>query len=146
MKESIEKYLDIINMSHHISKKHHQMSRYERAAQFAPFAALTGYDDIIKEEGRLTNNRVEIDEEAKHVLDMKLNVLLSCIKNIPLISITYFVPDERKSGGEYVTLDERIKKIDVLNQQIITENANIIPIDEIVDIQGKIFNNIELEY
>lgn len=122
------------------------MSRYERAAQFAPFAALTGYDDIIKEEGRLTNNRVEIDEEAKHVLDMKLNVLLSCIKNIPLISITYFVPDERKSGGEYVTLDERIKKIDVLNQQIITENANIIPIDEIVDIQGKIFNNIELEY
>ena len=146
MKESIEKYLDIINMPHYVSKKHPQMSRYERAAQFAPFAALTGYEDIIKEEGRLTDNRIEINEEAKHILDMKMNVLMNSINNIPLVSITYFVPDERKSGGEYVTVDEKVKKIDVLKQHIITEEGTVVPVEEIVDMQGEIFKNMEIEY
>ncbi len=146
MKESIEKYLDIINMPHHVSRKHPQMSRYERAAQFAPFAALTGYEDIIKEEGRLTDNRIEINEEAKHILDMKMNVLMNSINNIPLVSITYFVPDERKSGGEYITIDENVKKIDILKQQIITEKGTMVPVEEIVDMQGEIFKNMEIEY
>ena len=146
MKESIEKYIDIINMPHHVSKNHPRMSRYERAAQFAPFAALTGYEDIIKEEGRLTDNRIEINEEAKHILDMKMNVLMNSINNIPLVSITYFVPDERKSGGEYVTVDEKVKKIDVLKQHIITEEGTVVPVEEIVDMQGEIFKNMEIEY
>lgn len=146
MKESIEKYLDIINMPHRVSRKHPQMSRYERAAQFAPFAALTGYEDIIKEEGRLTDNRVEINEEAKHILDMKMNILMNSIEKIPHISITYFVPDERKSGGEYITIDENVKKIDILKQQIITEKGTMVPVEEIVDMQGEIFKNMEIEY
>lgn len=146
MRESIEKYMDIINMTHHVSKKHPQMSQYERAAQFAPFAALSGYEDIIEEEGRLTDNRVEINEEAKFILDRKMQVLMNCIKNNPSISITYFVPDEKKSGGKYVTVQENIKKIDILKQVIITENGTVIPVNEIVDMQGEIFKNLELEY
>ena len=146
MRESIEKYMDIINMPHHVSKKHPHMSQYERAAQFAPFAALSGYEDIIDEEGRLTDNRIEINEEAKFMLDRKMQVLMNCIKNNPLISITYFVPDEKKSGGKYLTVQENIKKIDILKQVIITENGTVIPVNEIVDMQGEIFKNLELEY
>ena len=81
MRESIDKYIDIINLPHYVSKKHPQMSRYERAAQFAPFAALTGYEDIIEEEGRITDNRVEINEEAKYLLDRKIQILMNDIKN-----------------------------------------------------------------
>lgn len=146
MKESIEKYRDIINLPHHVSKRHAQMSRYERAAQFAPFAALTGYEDIIEEEGRLTESRIEINEEAKFILDRKMQILMNCVEQMPFVSITYFVPDERKSGGEYVTIDENIKKIDVLKHEIITDKDTIIPVKEIVDMQSEIFNNLELEY
>ena len=146
MKESIEKYQDIINMPHHVSRTHPQMSRYERAAQFAPFAALSGYEDIIKEEGRLTDNRIEINEEAKFVLDRKMQVLMNAISKKPFVSITYFVPDARKSGGEYVTTGDNIKKIDILKQLLVTQKDIIIPIREIVDMQGEIFRNLELEY
>ncbi len=146
MKESIEKYKDIINLPHHVSKNHPPMSKYERAAQFAPFAALSGYEDIIKEEGRLTDNRIEINEEAKFILDRKMQILMNSIEKRPFISITYFIPDEKKSGGKYVTIDENIKKIDVLKQVITTENDKFIPVNEIVDMQGGIFKNLELEY
>lgn len=146
MKESIEKYRDIFNLPHHVSKKHTQMSRYERAAQFAPFAALTGYEDVIEEEGRLTENRIEINEEAKFILDRKLQILMSCVERMPFVSITYFVPDEKKSGGEYVTIDENIKKIDVLKQEIVTDKDTSIPVKEIVDMQSEIFKNLEIEY
>ena len=145
MKESIDKYQDIINLPHHVSKNHPQMSRYERAAQFAPFAALSGYEDIIKEEGRLTDNRIEINEEAKFILDRKMQILMNSIDKKPFISVTYFVPDERKSGGEYVSINECIKKIDVLKQIIVTENGIVVPVIEIVDMQGEIFNNLDLE-
>ena len=145
MKESIDKYQDIINLPHHVSKKHPQMSRYDRAAQFAPFAALSGYEDIIKEEGRLTDNIIEINEEAKFILDRKMQILMNSIDKKPFISVTYFVPDERKSGGEYVSINECIKKIDVLKQIIVTENGIVVPVIEIVDMQGEIFNNLDLE-
>ncbi len=145
MKESIDKYQDIINMPHHVSKNHPQMSRYERSAQFAPFAALSGYEDIIKEEGRLTDNRIEINEEAKFILDRKMQILMNSIDKKPFISVTYFVPDERKSGGEYVSINEYIKKIDVLKQIVVTENGIVVPVIEIVDMQGEIFNNLDLE-
>lgn len=145
MKESIEKYIDIINMPHHVSKNHPHMSKYERAAQFAPFAALSGYEDIIEEEGRLTDNRIEINEEAKFILDRKMQILMNSIYEKPFISITYFVPDEKKSGGEYVTLDEKIKKIDILKQVIVADNDVLIPVNEIVDMQGGIFKKLDLE-
>lgn len=97
MRESIEKYKNIINMPHHVSTKHPQMSLYERSAQFAPFSALTGYEDIIKEEGRLTSNRIEINEEEKYKLDLKMHVLMEKILDTPKVSITYFIPDTKKN-------------------------------------------------
>lgn len=128
------KYDDIINLPHHISKKHPQMTLEARAAQFAPFAALTGYDDEVKETARLTNRRIELDDEAKSILDNKIQIILEQISQRPTVSITYFIPDTRKAGGEYVTITGIIKKVDSYNQVIVLENRTEIPINEIIDI------------
>lgn len=128
------KYDDIINLPHHISKKHPQMTLEARAAQFAPFAALTGYDDEVKETARLTNRRIELDDEAKSILDNKIQIILEQISQRPTVSITYFIPDTRKAGGEYVTITGIIKKVDGYNQVIVLENRTEVPISEIIDI------------
>ena len=128
------KYDDIINLPHHISKKHPQMTLEARAAQFAPFSALTGYDDEVKETARLTNRRIELDDEAKSILDNKIQIILEQISQRPTVSITYFIPDTRKAGGEYVTITGIIKKVDGYNQVIVLENRTEIPINEIIDI------------
>ena len=128
------KYDDIINLPHHISKKHPQMSLEARAAQFAPFAALTGYDDAVKETARLTNERIDLDEEAKMMLDAKLQVIREQLSEKPLVTITYFVPDAKKDGGKYVTTNGNVKKIDDYKHLIILDNSLEIPIDEIIDI------------
>lgn len=137
------KYDDIINLPHHVSKKHPQMSLYARSAQFAPFAALTGYEEAIKETARETSARIEIDEEMKSVLDSKLQILLEKISLKPELSITYFVPDFSKDGGKYVTTEGIIKKIDMFNQYIYLEDATEIPINEIIDITGEVFKIFE---
>ena len=95
------KYDDIINLPHHISKKHPQMTLEARAAQFAPFAALTGYDDEIRETARLTNRRIDLDEEAKSILDNKIKIILEQISQRPTVSLTYFIPDLKKDGGKF---------------------------------------------
>ena len=128
------KYDDIINLPHYISKKHPQMSLEARAAQFAPFAALTGYDDAVKETARLTNERIDLDNEAKMMLDAKLQVIREQLSEKPLVTITYFVPDARKSGGKYVATNGSVKKIDDYKHLIILDNSVEIPIDEIIDI------------
>lgn len=128
------KYDDIINLPHHISKKHPQMSLEARAAQFAPFAALTGYDNAVKETARLTNERIDLDEEAKIMLDAKLQVIREQLSEKPLVTITYFVPDARKDGGKYITTAGNVKKIDDYKHLIILDNGVEIPIDEIIDI------------
>lgn len=128
------KYDDIIDLPHHISKKHPQMSLEARAAQFAPFAALTGYDDAVKETARLTNERIDLDEEAKMMLDAKLQVIREQLSEKPLVTITYFVPDAKKDGGKYVTTAGNVKKIDDYKHLIILDNGVEIPIDEIIDI------------
>ena len=128
------KYDDIIDLPHHISKKHPQMSLEARAAQFAPFAALTGYDDAVKETARLTNERIDLDEEAKMMLDAKLHVIREQLSEKPLVTITYFVPDAKKDGGKYVTINGNVKKIDDYKHLIILDNSLEIPIDEIIDI------------
>ena len=128
------KYDDIIDLPHHISKKHPQMSLEARAAQFAPFAALTGYDDAVKETARLTNERIDLDEEAKMMLDAKLQVIREQLSEKPLVTITYFVPDAKKDGGKYVTINGNVKKIDDYKHLIILDNSLEIPIDEIIDI------------
>ena len=128
------KYDDIINLPHHISSKHPRLSMEQRAAQFAPFAALTGYGDSIKETARLTDNRIELNEEEKEMLNIKLQELKSKISTLPQVTITYFVPDAKKAGGEYITKMSRLKKIDEYKKIIILEDKTIIPIDEIIEV------------
>lgn len=127
-------YDDIINLLHHVSKKHPPMSLYARSAQFAPFAALTGYEDAVKETARETSRRIDIDDELKSILDGKIQILIENIKKKPEISVTYFVPDARKEGGEYVTAEGIIKKIDIDNQLILFADNLQIPINEIIEI------------
>ena len=136
-------YDDIINLPHHISKKHPQMSLYARSAQFAPFAALTGYEEAVKETAKETNERIDIEDELKSILDGKLQIILEQIKNHPEISITYFIADSKKNGGEYVTVTGLVKKVDLYNQYIYLIDYTEIPINEIIDISGDIFKVYE---
>ena len=139
MKE--DNYEDIINLPHHTSKKHPRMSLEARSAQFAPFAALTGYDEVLIETARLTNERIEIDETIKVIIDSKLQIIKEHIKEMPLITFMYFVPDSKKDGGKYVTVTGNVKKIDEYRNGIVLENKTEIPIDEIIDINGEIVKN-----
>lgn len=134
MSNSYEKYRDIINLPHHVSLKHPQMSLEARSAQFASFAALTGYEDEVKETARLTEERIELDEELKEILDKKINSLKKQIKDSPRVTITYFVPDDKKEGGKYETITGKVKKIDCFNKEIILIGGEIVPIGEIIDI------------
>lgn len=138
------KYDDIINLPHHVSKKHPQMSLEARSAQFAPFAALTGYGDAIDETQRETEDRIELDEEQKSILNRKIQFIKENIDNKPEIIVTYFIPDLTKEGGRYVTITGNIIKIDSFKQSIILEDMTEIPINEIIEILGNIFS--ELEY
>lgn len=123
-------YEDIINLPHHISSRHPRMTIENRAAQFSPFAALTGYEDEIKETERLTDERKELDESEKEVLDRKLRRVTT--QQSQNITITWFVPDSRKEGGVYETLTGYVKKIDGKN--VIMKNGTKIPIENIVGI------------
>ena len=136
-------YDDIINLPHHVSQKHPQMSLYARSAQFAPFAALTGYEDAIKQTSRETSEKIDIDDELKSILDSKLQIIMEQIKNKPEISITYFIPDLKKNGGSYITVTGIVKKIDLYNQHIYLTNDTEIPINDIINISGEIFKMYE---
>ena len=137
----MKKYDEIINLSRPKSK-HPQMTLEQRSAQFAPFSALTGYEGQIKETARLTDKRLELDEEAKSILDTKIQIIKEKIAQQPQIEITYFVPDNKKDGGRYETVNSIIRKIDEYYNKIIMNNGISIDIGEIIDIQGDIFNNI----
>ncbi len=136
--KSTGKYEDIINLPHHISKKHPQMTMESRAAQFAPFAALVGYEDAVEETARLTTKRIELNEEEKNILDMKLQMLKEQmhVQIYPEISIMYFVPDLKKEGGKYIKISGTIKKIDEYKQLLILDDKTQIPISEIISIVG----------
>ena len=135
----MNKYDDIINLSRPKSK-HPQMTLEQRSAQFAPFAALTGYEGQIKETARLTDKRLELDEEAKSILDTKIQIIKEKNDQQPQIAITYFIPDKQKEGGKYITIENKIKKINQYTNEIIMIDKTNIKIDEIIDIQGSIFN------
>ena len=127
-------YDDIIHLPHHRSKRRSHMSLQDRAAQFSPFAALTGFDSAIEETGRLTDSRVELEEYGRSILDRKLAFLLDHIQDQPQVSVTYFCPDTRKSGGTYREVSGRVRKIDLYRQIITMTDGREISIEEIVEI------------
>ena len=133
------KYDDIIKLSHHISKKHPQMSMDERAAQFAPFAALVGYEEAVEETARITTKRIELNEEEKNALDIKLQMLNEQIhiQIYPNVTIMYFVPDLKKDGGKYIKISGTVKRIDEYKQLIILDDKTEISINEIISINGE---------
>lgn len=130
------KYDDIINLPHYVSAERPHMSRSARAAQFAPFAALTGYDDEIKETARYTDSKADIDEYVKEEINTVLLLLKEKISELPEAKITYFIPDERKSGGKYVTIKEKIKKIDEFTMSIFLVSGKEISINDIYEIEA----------
>ena len=115
----------------------------DRAAQFSSFAALTGYDAAIKETGRLTGQRIELTEECRAVLDRKQQVLLENLAEHPEVSVTYFVPDERKSGGAYVTVAGRVKKVDEYQRLLLLTDGTRIPLTEVLELESNLFRELE---
>lgn len=128
-------YKDIIHLPRHVSKTYKPMPMIDRAAQFSPFAALTGHDAAIKETARTTENRVKLDVYMEEELDNKLQILISQIKHQPKVKITYFEQDEKKDGGTYVSVMGRVKKIDQYKRIILMNSGTKINIDDMIDIE-----------
>ncbi len=129
------KYDDIIHMERPISRHHIPMPLENRAAQFAPFAALTGYDDAVDEAARITGKRIELSEEMKSELDMKLSEIACSLEDRPEIAVTYFVPDLLKDGGSYETITGAVRKINMAEREIVLENTGAISIDDVVGLE-----------
>jgi hypothetical protein len=136
------KYSDIINLPHHVSSKHPHLSREQKAAQFAPFAALTGFEDDISETARLTDKRIEIDDGLKEIISNKLNLIKLNIKNKPIVIITYFINDLKKSGGKYIDIEGMVKKINLFDNYLLLNDNTKVPIKDIIDIKSEIFKDI----
>lgn len=135
-------YEDMIHLPHHVSATRPQMSMLDRAAQFSPFSALTGYDAAIQETGRLTDEKMELDEDTKASLDRKHACLMERIEAQPPLSITYFLPDDRKAGGKYVTVTGNLKRFDPSKRLLILTDGRKIPMDDIADIESDLFREI----
>ena len=145
-------YADIIDLPHHQSPTRPRMSLYDRAAQFALFAALTGYDDMVKEEARYVGQRIELGEASIELLNQKLTLIADVIEDgtKPTVSITYFEPDTMKAGGKYVTVTEKIKKIDTVARKVILMKKSgvaglnaTIDIDRITEIHGDLVDYMD---
>ncbi len=132
-KES-HRYDDIIHKPHPVSSRHAAMTNRDRAAQFSPFAALTGYEEVITEASRQTSPRIELEESEQQILDRKLQDLRERISEQPEVEITYFEPDTRKEGGTYLTVKGHLKKIDVYNKCLVFTAGQEIPMREIIHI------------
>jgi len=129
-------YDDIISLPHHVSERHPHLAPNERAAQFSPFAALTGYDNAIKETARLTTEKAILGEDAKEELDRKLQSLTARLEMEPNVSVTFFKPDEKKDGGRYMTKAGRIQKINEEKRLLVVDGMQI-PFDEIMNVTEK---------
>lgn len=137
-------YDDIIHLPHHVSSKRPKMPMSDRAAQFSPFAALTGYDDAIQETGRLTEQKIELDEEALQELNEKFNILQEHLCEQPEVRFTYFKPDAQKEGGAYLTVSGVVRKIKLYEREILLQDGTIIPVDNILKMESFIFPEIEI--
>ena len=130
-----KKYAGIAGLPHHVSKVHPQMSMEDRAAQFSPFAALTGYGDVIQETQRLTDEKIELDEEALAILDEKYQMLMHRMDEHPVVQITYFQPDERKEGGAYVRVTGVVRKVDDVMKKMVMQDGTEIEMGEILSVE-----------
>lgn len=126
---------DIIDLPHHVSSSRPHMSLHDRAAQFSPFAALTGYESALKETSRLTTGKMELSEEELELLNYKIKKLQKCISTHPSVDITYFIPDERKEGGSYTSSIKNIKRIDDCLRILHFTDGTSIAIDDILSLE-----------
>lgn len=129
------KYDDILNLPHHVSNTRPHISMHDRAAQFSPFAALTGYDDTVKETARLTDEKLELTADRITDLNQKIAFLNEHAEECPEITIEYFIPDEKKSGGKYVTLSGKFRRIDEYNHNMVFTSGEEIPLNDIFNIE-----------
>lgn len=138
------KYDDIINLPHPTPTCKPRMSRLDRAAQFAPFAALTGYEAVVKEAARLTDAKSTLSEDMKTMLNDKLQIILDTLDSEPFVNITYFVPDDRKSGGSYVEVSGIVEKIDEFERCVMMKDGTKIPIEQIRGIESESFGTADI--
>ena len=138
-------YDNIINLPHHVSDKRNRMSQRDRAAQFSPFAALTGYDDKIDETARLTDEKEELTEDRKNLLDRQTSLLLEHINEELDVKVTYFTPDEYKNGGVYRTVCGIVRRIDTAAKEFIFADGFIIKTDDIYSIESELFSLYEID-
>ena len=139
----IHDYDDIINLPHHVSKTHPHMSLADRAAQFSPFAALTGYEEAIKEAGRIVDEKIELSEEEKEEINRQLNYLNEHKKDNIQITITYFLKDMKKNGGSYRQITSNLKRLDEIGKTILLADNTILRIDDIRKIQSPLFDTLD---
>ena len=138
-------YEDIVNLPPHISKKHPQPTMMDRAARFAPFAAITGYEEMVLEEARITEERIDLDEETLSILNEKLNMIQEFIDEEPEVTITYFEPDKKKSGGAYVSVTGIVKRIDEYEHLVIMTDGKMIRVEDIYGLESDLFYSLGLE-
>lgn len=127
-------YDDIINIEYPFDLGHPRMSLYDRSSQFMPFSALVGYKEAVLETARITSDRIILDEEMKEILDNKLGIIKEKLSLNPYVSITYFVPDNKKKGGSYLNISGNVRKIDLYKNVIIIDDKKIF-VDDIIDIE-----------
>ena len=135
-------YDDILHLPHPTSKNHPRMSIQERAAQFSPFAALTGHAAAIAETARLTARKMELDEDTRAELDRRQAILLEHIDQQPEVTVTWFAPDEKKDGGAYVTTTGRLKKIDQVERILVLTDGTRIPLEDVANLKSACFGDI----
>ena len=138
------RYDDMIYMQNPTPTFKPRMSLYERAAQFSPFAALTGYEDAVEETARLTDARLELSEDMKTILNEKMQMIVDNFDAEPIVTITYFVPDKKKTGGAYVDVTGIVKEIDEYERCIVMTDKKKIPIEQVRAIEGELFRCLEL--
>ena len=138
-------YEDIVNLPPHISKKHPQPTMMDRAARFAPFAAITGYEEMVLEEARITEERIDLDEGTLSILNEKLNMIQEFIDEEPEIKITYFEPDKKKSGGAYVSVTGIVKRIDEYEYLVVMTDGKKIRIEDIYSLESDLFYSLGVD-
>ena len=138
-------YEDIVNLPRHISKVHPQATMADRAARFSPFAAISGYEDMVKEAARVTEERIDITDATKELLNEKLNMIIEFLDEEPEVTITYFEPDKKKDGGAYIGITGTVKRIDEYERIVLMSDDKKIRIDEIYAIESDLFYSLGLE-